>query len=83
MKITQLRNATIIVQLGRYHILVDPMLAQQGELPILRLFDGRRLRNPIVGLPAVTITALESVTHCLITHCQKGHFDYLDRAGKK
>lgn len=82
MKITQLRNATIIVQWGDVHLLVDPMLAPKGALPPLKLFDGLRTRNPIVELPSCTEEALEKVTHCLITHCQKGHFDHLDRAGK-
>jgi L-ascorbate metabolism protein UlaG (beta-lactamase superfamily) len=82
MHITQLRNATIIVHVGRYHILVDPMLAPKNALPALRLLDGQRLRNPTVELPPSTEAALEEVTHCLITHCQKGHFDHLDRAGK-
>ncbi|GAB3552645.1 MBL fold metallo-hydrolase [Noviherbaspirillum agri] len=81
MKITQLRNATAILQIGTYRILVDPMLAPKGALPPLK-FLGRRERNPIVGLPPVTDAALDTVTHCLITHCQKGHFDHLDRAGK-
>lgn len=83
MKITQLRNATAIVQIGDSRILVDPMLAAQHALPPLRLLDGKRERNPIVQLPAQAAEALESVTHCLITHCQKGHFDHLDRAGKR
>lgn len=83
MKITQLRNATVIVQSGDSRILVDPMLAAQYALPPLRFLDGKRLRNPIVELPAQAEAALESVTHCLITHCQKGHFDHLDRAGKR
>ena len=26
---------------------------------------------------------LTQVTHCLITHCQKGHYDHLDAFGKK
>jgi L-ascorbate metabolism protein UlaG (beta-lactamase superfamily) len=82
MRITQLRNATIIVHIGPYNILVDPMLARKDALPPLRLLDGRRLRNPTVELPANVNAALEVVTHCLITHCQKGHFDHLDRAGK-
>lgn len=81
MRITQLRNATIIVHVGRYNILVDPMLARKGALPALRLLDGQRLRNPTVELPDNAEAALEGVTHCLITHCQKGHFDHLDRAG--
>jgi L-ascorbate metabolism protein UlaG (beta-lactamase superfamily) len=82
MRITHLRNASIIVHIGPYNILVDPMLAPKDALPPLRLLDGRRLRNPTVDLPPSAHAALESVTHCLITHCQKGHFDHLDRAGK-
>ena len=83
MRITQLRNATIIIHAGPHHILVDPMLAPKDALPPLRLFDGRRLRNPTIDLPANAAAALAQVTHCLITHCQKGHFDHLDRAGKR
>ncbi|MES2581363.1 MAG: MBL fold metallo-hydrolase [Pseudomonadota bacterium] len=82
MQITQLRNATLIVHMGDRHILVDPMLAPQGALPPLRLLDGKRLRNPTVDLPAQASAALAQVTHCLITHCQKGHFDHLDGFGK-
>ena len=83
MRITQLRNATIIVHVGPHHILVDPMLAPKDALPALRLFDGKRLRNPTVELPPSSEAALAEVTHCLITHCQKGHFDHLDRAGTR
>ena len=81
MKITQLRNATTIIAIGGYRILVDPMLAPKGALPPLK-FLGQRDRNPIVDLPPQADAALDTVTHCLITHCQKGHFDHLDRAGK-
>jgi L-ascorbate metabolism protein UlaG (beta-lactamase superfamily) len=81
MKITQIRNATALVHLGAHRILVDPMLAAQGALPPLKLF-GRRERNPLVDLPQGTDALLDTVTHCLITHCQKGHFDHLDRAGR-
>lgn len=83
MKITQLRNATIILHLGNRHILVDPMLAPRGALPPLRLLDGRRERNPTVELPHQAPAALDRVTHCLLTHCQKGHFDHLDSHGKR
>ena len=79
MKIQQIRNATIILELGPYRVLVDPMLAGKGTLPSLRVFSARQ-RNPIVDLPDSTESALNTVTHCLITHCQKGHFDHLDRA---
>ena len=82
MKITQLRNATVVLEIGTYRILVDPMLAQKDALPPLK-FLGQMQRNPIVNLPEIADSLLESVTHCLITHCQKGHFDHLDRAGVK
>ena len=79
MKITQLRNATLIVQFGDIHLLVDPMLAPRGQLPSLKFVTRSRRRNPLVELPDNATAHLERVTHCLITHCQKGHFDHLDR----
>ncbi|WP_231991061.1 MBL fold metallo-hydrolase [Pseudomonas sp. 7SR1] len=82
MKIQQIRNATIILESGPYRVLVDPMLAGKGTLPPLRLF-GATQRNPLVELPASAEKDLERVTHCLITHCQKGHFDHLDRTAKR
>lgn len=82
MKIHQIRNATLIIELGNHRILVDPMMARKDTLPPLRLF-GARQRNPMVELPDSASTAFDTVTHCLITHCQKGHFDHLDRAGQK
>lgn len=83
MKITQIRNATIVIEFDHVCLLVDPMLAKAGTLPPLKLFDGQRRRNPIVELPDGTEAILNKVTHCLITHCQKGHFDHLDNAGKR
>jgi L-ascorbate metabolism protein UlaG (beta-lactamase superfamily) len=83
MHITHLRNATIIIHSGAHHILVDPMLGARHSLPPLRVFDGKRERNPLVDLPDNAAAALEPVTHCLITHCQKGHFDHLDREGRR
>jgi len=79
MKITQLRNATLIVEFGEVRLLVDPMLAAKGKLPTLKYLS-RRQRNPLVELPDNANEHLQRVTHCLITHCQKGHFDHLDRA---
>jgi L-ascorbate metabolism protein UlaG (beta-lactamase superfamily) len=83
MKITQLRNATIIVSYDGYRILVDPMLARQGTIPPFKWLTGQRRRNPIVELPAEAPMLLQAVTHVLITHCQRGHVDHLDRAGKR
>lgn len=83
MKITQLRNATIVIHYEDKVILVDPMLAPQGAIPALKYFTKNKRRNPLVELPKESDEVLNQVTHCLITHCQKGHFDHLDRAGAK
>lgn len=81
MNITQLRNATIVVEFGNTVLLVDPMLAPKSTLPALRWLAAPRRKNPLVDLPATAPALLEKVTHALITHCQRGHFDHLDRAG--
>ncbi|WP_284616519.1 MBL fold metallo-hydrolase [Aquabacterium humicola] len=81
MKISQLRNATVLVEIGPHRLLVDPMLAKQGALPSLKWFTPRRRRNPLVDLPPQAPGLLDTATRALITHCRKGHFDHLDRAG--
>jgi L-ascorbate metabolism protein UlaG (beta-lactamase superfamily) len=83
MKITQIRNATVLIEAAGRRVLVDPMLAPQGALPSLKYLGGQRRRNPLVDLPREAESLLSTVTHALITHCQKGHFDHLDRAGKR
>ncbi|MNN20168.1 hypothetical protein D3C81_1334310 [compost metagenome] len=79
MRIHQLRSATIVVETGDCRVLVDPMLGEKGVHPPLK-FLSHRQRNPTVHLPATAKVVQASVTHCLITHCQQGHFDHLDRA---
>jgi L-ascorbate metabolism protein UlaG (beta-lactamase superfamily) len=88
MKITQIRNATILIEFksrdgteADIGLLVDPMLAARGALPTLKYLVGQRRRNPLVDLPARVPELLGRVTHALVTHCQRGHFDHLDRAG--
>jgi L-ascorbate metabolism protein UlaG (beta-lactamase superfamily) len=87
MHITHLRNATLLLEFesqGRpIGLLVDPMLAPRGTLPALRYLGSGRQRNPIVDLPPNADEVLARVTHALITHCQRGHFDHLDRTGKR
>ncbi len=87
MKVTQIRNATILVEFkfeGKKHgILVDPMFAPKGAIPSLKYATRKRRRNPLVELPMNMEDLKARVTCCLITHCQKGHFDHLDRAATK
>lgn len=80
MKITQIRSATLILEINRNTILVDPMLAKKGTLPRLRYFQSN-LRNPLVEVPEKFKQLEMQIDYALITHCQKGHFDHLDRSG--
>ncbi len=87
MKITTLRNATLLLEWQTSSepvaLLVDPMLAARGVLPRLRLAGGAGRRNPLVELPPAAPELLGRTTHALITHCQRGHFDHLDSAGRR
>lgn len=87
MKITQIRNATILLEFeseGKsIGLLVDPMLAKRGAMPAFKYFGGSVRRNPTIDLPNNTPELLQRVTHGLITHCQRAHVDHLDRAGTK
>lgn len=80
MKITQIRNATIVLIYKHHQILVDPMLADKHGLPRLR-FLGKGEKNPLVSLPGEFQELSGKIDFALITHCQKGHFDHLDRRG--
>jgi L-ascorbate metabolism protein UlaG (beta-lactamase superfamily) len=78
MQIHFIRNATLIINTGPHHILIDPMLGPKGSGPSFAFFRHRSQRNPIVGLPSNVTPALETITAGLITHC---HFDHLDSVG--
>ena len=87
MKLTHIRNATLLLEFEHQNqpvgLLIDPMLAGLGALPTLKWFGGRRRRNPLVELPPTAQALLGHVTHALITHCQRGHFDHLDSKGRR
>ncbi|WP_020537577.1 MBL fold metallo-hydrolase [Lewinella cohaerens] len=78
MKIHHLRNATLIIESGPLHILVDPMLGKRGAFMPFTLFRFKARRNPLVNLPDNSEALLAKVTHCLITH---QHPDHIDDAG--
>jgi L-ascorbate metabolism protein UlaG (beta-lactamase superfamily) len=75
MKIHHLRNATLIIESGPLHILVDPMLGKRGSLLPFTLFRFKARRNPLVNLPESSDALLAKVTHCLITHQHPDHID--------
>ncbi|MBB5515614.1 L-ascorbate metabolism protein UlaG (beta-lactamase superfamily) [Rubricella aquisinus] len=82
MKIHQIRNATILVEYDDVRLLVDPMLARKGAFPTMTFLKAKG-RNPTVDLPEGAMALMETATHCLITHCRRGHFDHFDTAAKR
>ena len=70
MKITQIRNATILIETmieGKQQgILVDPMFASKGAIPSLKYLTKSRRRNPLVELPSNMDELKIRVTCC---HC--------------
>jgi len=88
MKIHHLRNATCVLETETGCLLVDPMLANKGELPPFAYVRFKATRNPTVSLPDMAAAILEKTTHSLITHSHKWgiralqHTDHLDRRGE-
>jgi len=70
MKITQVRNATMLVEIAGLRVLVDPMLGAQGSQPG---FGGPR-RNPLVDL-VVPLDALTRPDVVVVTHTHTDHWD--------
>ena len=76
MKISHLRNATLVIETADKVILVDPMLGKKGTAgPTFTLFRFKPQRNPIVDLPSNAMDVVEKTTHCILTHLHPDHLD--------
>jgi L-ascorbate metabolism protein UlaG (beta-lactamase superfamily) len=78
MKITQVRNATLIVEYAGKRLLVDPMLAEKGAYPGFPGTPNSHRSNPLVALPA-PVSNLLDVDAVIVTHT---HLDHWDDAAK-
>ncbi|MDX7986887.1 MBL fold metallo-hydrolase [Xenorhabdus sp. 12] len=74
MKITQVRNATQIIQFAGKKFLIDPMLADKGSYPGIEGSVNSEIRNPTVELPFNKETLL-SVDAVIVTHTHLDHWD--------
>lgn len=74
MKITQVRNATIIIEYGSKRFLIDPMLGAKGAFAPFPL-TGNKLRNPVVELPMPVDEILRGIDAAIITHTHLDHID--------
>lgn len=77
-KITQVRNATIVVEYAGSTFLIDPLFADQGSLPGFPASASSQLNNPLVPLP-MAIEDLVAADAVIVTHL---HLDHWDDAAK-
>ncbi len=82
MRVIQIRNATCVLELGGFRVLVDPMLGDPGTLPPYAVFRSKARRNPLTPLPDGIESMLETIDACVITHVHLGvDCDHLDKPG--
>ena len=74
MKLTQVRNATLLVEYAGKTLLVDPLLADKGAYPGFAGTANSHLANPLVDLPLPLATLLD-VDAVLVTHTHADHWD--------
>jgi len=74
MRITLVRNATLLLELAGRRVLVDPMLDPAGARPPIEQ-TANPVRNPTVELPFAAEKVVAGLDAVLVTHCHKDHFD--------
>ena len=72
MKITQIRNATVIIEYGSKRFLIDPMLGAKGSFAPFP-FTGNKHPNPVVELPMPVDMILRDIDAVIITHTHLDH----------
>ncbi len=74
MRLTLIRNATLVLELARRRILVDPMLDDAGARPPIQ---GTRnpVPNPTVPLPFPAEEVVRDVDAVVVTHRHRDHLD--------
>ncbi|MBV8257070.1 MAG: MBL fold metallo-hydrolase [Actinobacteria bacterium] len=71
MRLTLVRHATLLLEVGGKRVLVDPMLGDAGAYSPIENTPNP-VRNPLVPLAAVSLDALDAV---LVTHVHNDHWD--------
>ncbi|RWZ60846.1 MBL fold metallo-hydrolase [Halobacillus fulvus] len=74
MKITQIRNATLLVEYAESRFLVDPFFADKGSMPPFENTENQDLNNPLVDLPEPKENWID-VEAVFVTHLHPDHFD--------
>jgi L-ascorbate metabolism protein UlaG (beta-lactamase superfamily) len=79
MRLTLIRNATVILELAGRRVLVDPMLDDAGARPPVEN-TSNPVRNPTVPLPFPAEEVVRGLDAVVVTH---RHRDHLDARGEE
>ncbi|NBD24998.1 MBL fold metallo-hydrolase [Paenibacillus glycinis] len=74
MKVTLIRNATLVVEYAGKKFLVDPFLGDRGAYPPFPNSLRQDQNNPLVSLPA-SLDNIINVDAVIVTHLHLDHFD--------
>src|SRR3954451_21927817 len=74
MRLTLVRNATLLVELEGLRLLVGPMLGDAGARPTVEGTPNQR-RTPLVPLPIPAEEVVRGVDAVFVTHLHGDHFD--------
>jgi L-ascorbate metabolism protein UlaG (beta-lactamase superfamily) len=74
VRLTLIRNATLLVELGGLRVLVEPMLDPVGARPPVEDSPSPR-RNPLVPLPLPPEELVAGLDGVIVTHLHRDHFD--------
>jgi L-ascorbate metabolism protein UlaG (beta-lactamase superfamily) len=74
MRLTLVRNATLILELDGRRVLVEPMLDEAGAREPVEDTPNPR-RNPLVPLPFPAEEVVRGLDAVVVTHLHRDHFD--------
>jgi L-ascorbate metabolism protein UlaG (beta-lactamase superfamily) len=74
MKLTLVRNATLLLELAGRRLLVDPMLDDAGARPPVESTPNP-VRNPTVPLPVPAEDVVRGIDAVIVTHRHRDHLD--------
>jgi L-ascorbate metabolism protein UlaG (beta-lactamase superfamily) len=74
MRLTLVRNATLLLELEGRRLLVDPLLSDADAYPAIADTPNPR-RNPLVPLPSPVGELVTGLDGVLVTHLHNDHFD--------
>lgn len=77
-KLTQVRNATLLLDYAGSKFLIDPLFAEKGAFPGFPGSASSQFSNPLVALP-LPVAQLLDVDAVIVTHL---HIDHWDDAAK-